>query len=118
MSGRSDEVLVGNRAASVPPATLSTTGRRRSQPRLTRKLKITTALSRASGAALSTWRTAVPPVLSAATACRPPDTRQLVNENHMRLQAAAGRTDAVRRTFQLLETRLAELAAAPGSATR
>jgi hypothetical protein len=36
----------------------------------------------------------------------------------MRLQAAAGRTDAVRRTFQLLETRLAELAAAPGSATR
>jgi hypothetical protein len=30
-----------NQAASVPLATLSTTGRRRSQPRLTRKLKIT-----------------------------------------------------------------------------
>lgn len=30
-----------NQAASVPSATLSTTGRSRSQPRLTRKLKIT-----------------------------------------------------------------------------
>src|SRR5258708_11012744 len=33
----------GNQAASVPSATVSTTGRRRSQPWLTQKLKITTA---------------------------------------------------------------------------
>jgi len=36
----------------------------------------------------------------------------------MRLQAAAGRTDAVRRTFELLQARLADLGAAPRSSTR
>ena len=40
-----------NQAASVPSATLSTTGRRRSQPRLTRKLKIMTAYEKKTG-----WR--------------------------------------------------------------
>jgi DNA-binding SARP family transcriptional activator len=36
----------------------------------------------------------------------------------MRLQAAAGRTGAVRRTFELLQARLADLGAAPRSSTR
>ena len=36
----------------------------------------------------------------------------------MRLQAAAGRADAVRRTFALLECRLGELDLAPGASTR
>ena len=36
----------------------------------------------------------------------------------MRLQAAAGRPDAVRRTLRLLETRLAELGLTPGTQTR
>ena len=36
----------------------------------------------------------------------------------MRLQAAAGRPDAVRRTLRLLETRLSELGVTPGSQTR
>jgi DNA-binding SARP family transcriptional activator len=36
----------------------------------------------------------------------------------MRLQAAAGRTDAVRRTFELLQARLADLGATPRSSTR
>ena len=36
----------------------------------------------------------------------------------MRLQAAAGRPDAVRRTLRLLETRLAELGVTPGPQTR
>ena len=36
----------------------------------------------------------------------------------MRLQAAAGRPDAVRRTLQLLETRLADLGLSPDPATR
>ena len=36
----------------------------------------------------------------------------------MRLQAAAGRPDAARRTMQLLETRLAELGLSPDPATR
>jgi DNA-binding SARP family transcriptional activator len=36
----------------------------------------------------------------------------------MRLQAAAGRPDAVRRTLALLETRLAELGVTPGAQTR
>ena len=36
----------------------------------------------------------------------------------MRLQAAAGRPDAVRRTLQLLETRLADLGLTPCAATR
>jgi uncharacterized protein DUF6262 len=41
-SGNNPEGLGSrDKAASVPSATLSTTGRRRSQPRLTRKLKIT-----------------------------------------------------------------------------
>ena len=36
----------------------------------------------------------------------------------MRLQAAAGRPDAVRRTLRLLETRLTEIGVTPGSQTR
>ena len=36
----------------------------------------------------------------------------------MRLQAAAGRPDAVRRTLSLLETRLTELGITPGTQTR
>lgn len=36
----------------------------------------------------------------------------------MRLQAAAGRPDAVRRTLALLETRLADLGLTPGASTR
>jgi len=36
----------------------------------------------------------------------------------MRLQAAAERPDAVRRTLALLETRLGELDLAPGASTR
>ena len=36
----------------------------------------------------------------------------------MRLQAEAGRPDAVRRTLQLLETRLGELGVTPGASTR
>ena len=36
----------------------------------------------------------------------------------MRLQAAAGRADAVRRTLTLLEARLGELSITPGASTR
>ena len=36
----------------------------------------------------------------------------------MRLQAAVGRLDAVRRTLALLETRLADLGLIPGASTR
>ena len=36
----------------------------------------------------------------------------------MRLQAAAGRADAVRRTLALLEARLGELEVTPGASTR
>ena len=36
----------------------------------------------------------------------------------MRIQAAAGRPDAVRRTLRLLETRLTELGLTPAAQTR
>ena len=43
---------------------------------------------------------------------------EYIYQQIMRLQAAAGRTDAVRRTFELLQARLADLGAAPRSSTR
>jgi DNA-binding SARP family transcriptional activator len=43
---------------------------------------------------------------------------EYIYQQIMRLQAAAGRTDAVRRTFDLLQARLADLGATPRSSTR
>ncbi len=43
---------------------------------------------------------------------------EYIYQQIMRLQAAAGRTDAVRRTFELLHARLADLGAAPRPSTR
>ena len=43
---------------------------------------------------------------------------EFVYDKIMRLQAAAGRPDAVRRTLSLLETRLAELGVTPGPQIR
>ena len=43
---------------------------------------------------------------------------EYVYQQIMRLQAAAGRPDAVRRTLALLETRLGELEATPAASTR
>jgi len=55
-------------------------------------------------------------VLETAIGCDP--YNEFVYQKVMRLQAAAGRPDAVRRTLSLLETRLSDLGVTPGPQTR
>jgi DNA-binding SARP family transcriptional activator len=55
-------------------------------------------------------------VLETAIGCDP--YNEFVYQKVMRLQAAAGRPDAVRRTLSLLETRLSGLGVTPGPQTR